>query len=296
MRKKTLCIITMAALLLCGCGNNKKDEAVVDEQTQASESAVEQEAAEQTDVDEGYVIPEGVVVSEAYERSAKRVPIKQIVEDCYDSEYIQLTVDSHAIYAAEKDGCDIQDQVTVIIDAANPSDFFPQKITKTVIYMHNTSNDEWTMEKASLKRWDVNDGKKFKLNKTAWMQHLDDASSVNEKLFLDSEKTLIIPTTEAGKAADLYVYFKDDFSFFNVRVDPTAENTNEVIFYTEGSAVLYFVYEGNVYEKQIHFVEGTIDDKGVFRVKPEDGDEYFELLPAMTQISDDEYKAAVGIE
>ena len=130
---------------------------------------------------------------------------------------------------------------------------------------------------------------KNRLNKTSWKRHFDDVSELEPQLFVEEGESLI-PELEAGKAADFYAYFRDDNSFFTIKVNPNSGITDETIFYTEGTADIYLVYEGETYMKTVHFVEGIVTDKGQLLIKPEDGEVYFELIPAMNLISEEEIK------
>lgn len=286
----------MMSVLAVGCsasglgedGNAVSSEVNVSA-AQADAGAGEQEKQIEASTDEEYALPENVTVAADYEQKSLQVPISQIVDDFADAEYPSVSIDSHGVYQAEEAGYDRQDQVMLTVQALDPSGFLSQSINKKVVYLHNESTGQWELSKEMIKTWDV-DKSKIKWNKTFWHQHFEDVSQLDADLFLDKDKNQILPELDPSQEADFYVYLKGDQSFFYVKEDPNSGTTREAIFYTEGSGILYLEYDGQVYQKEIHYVEGTIDDKGTLLIKPEDGDVYFDLWPDMESVPYEEYE------
>lgn len=283
MNKKLICLLASTMLVFAGC------------ESEISEENVEI-VSEVNNPDEGYELPEKVTISDTYEKSDTGVSIKQVVEEWMDDSYKSFNIESHTLYQSTVEGCDYEDWVVLNIDCDDSGNKLPQQIKKVVKYVRNEADGNWKFNSAQTKQWIVDGGNEVNLGRTYWKQHFDNASDVNEKLFLDSEGNSILPEIEEGKEADWYIYFYGDFSFFYVSVNPNSENTREVIFYTEGSADLNYVYEGEVYTKHIHFIEGKMNDLGSGFLIPEKSDEYFEIIPALTKIDKEEYDNAVGKE
>lgn len=275
----------LMAFAMCGCGESVT-EAEVKEVPEQETAA----AAEIQDMD--YVFPAGVTLAENYENYDLQVPFGRIMDDWYDSEYQYMSLDSHVVYAAEEEGYDKGDQITISLGAANPSGILDMSICKKVTYIHNEQSGEWELSGEALKSWKREGKGDGRLNKTGWKRHYTDVSELDTRLFM-KDGEMLIPELEAGKEGDFYIYFLDDFSFFNIKVDPNSGLSRETLFYTESSAEMYLIYEGETYHKHIHFVEGTVTDKGLMQFKPEDGDVYFELLPSMNLISDEEIQAVM---
>lgn len=293
MNRKILVFIALAVPVLSGCGGNsaaritETPDVTIGPVTEADDTSA-------NTATEDFVPPANVTVSAEYDSTAAGAPLKQIVDDWLDESYENMTIAEHTIYQSSIEGCDLEDWITVNIICDNPSGMMDQKITKTLVYSHNTQSDLWELNPAKLKKWVVNDNAPVKLGLTYWTGHLDKATDVNEKLFIDADGNKYIDELSESAGADMYVYFKGDFSFFTVKVNPNATDTKETIFYTEGTAVLNCVSEGNVYQREIHFVEGKLDDHGHIYFMPEDTNEYFELLPMMTLITKEEYEAATS--
>ncbi len=219
--------------------------------------------------------------------------MEQVVTEWYDESYKSMNMESHTLYQSATEGYDYEDWVIINVDCDDPSGMLSQQIQKVAKYARRAEDGVWEVRSAQTKKWIVNNDLPINLGRTYWSGHFENASDVNEKIFHDEEGNIFLPETEAVKSADMYVYFAGDFSFFYVSVNPNSENTREIEFYTEGSATLNYVYEGVVYRKEIHFIEGKLDDKGHAYIKPEDSEEYFEVVPLMNEISKEEYEAAV---
>lgn len=287
MRKRVITgAAAIMALILIGCGGNQNttETANPEENVTASENEA---TAGNGDQEENYVFPDGVTVSDSYEKYETQVSFGRIMDDWYDADYQWMSIDSHTEYLAEEEGYDLGDQITISLATPNPLGVLEMSICKKVTYIHNEATGEWELSKEAIKTWKRED--KNRLNKTSWKRHFDDVSELEPQLFVEEGESLI-PELEAGKAADFYAYFRDDNSFFTIKVNPNSGITDETIFYTEGTADIYLVYEGETYMKTVHFVEGIVTDKGQLLIKPEDGEVYFELIPAMNLISEEEIK------
>lgn len=288
MRKRVITgAAVIMALILVGCGGSQN--ATETANTEENVKSLENESTSGNETqEENYVFPDGVTVSDSYEKYETQVPFYRIMDDWYDADYQNMSLDSHVVYSAEEDGYDWGDQITISLETPNPLGILEMSLCKKVTYIHNEATGEWELTKEAIKTWKREDSNR--LNKTSWKRHFDDVSELEAKLFVQDGESLI-PELEAGKAADFYAYFRDDNSFFTIKVNPESKTTRETIFYTEGTADIYLVYEGETYMKTIHFVEGIVNDKGELLIKPEDGEMYFELIPAMGLISEEEIKA-----